>query len=44
MCERFRWTTYDVTGLLTERWAEWKSDALAVATHADFRDFPRLLR
>jgi hypothetical protein len=38
MCQRFRWTTYDVTDLLP---GNWRSDVLAVAVDADFRDFPR---
>jgi 2OG-Fe(II) oxygenase superfamily len=35
---RFRWTTFDVTGLLP---GGWRDDVLAVAVEADFRDFPR---
>jgi hypothetical protein len=34
----FQWTTFDVSGVLPPRW---RQDAAAVATEADFRDFPR---
>ena len=38
MVERFRWTTFDVTGLLP---LDWPDDIKVVAADADFRDFPR---
>lgn len=34
----FQWTTFDVSGVLPPRW---RQDATAVATEAEFRDFPR---
>jgi hypothetical protein len=34
----FQWTTFDVSGVLPPGWGQ---DAVAVATEADFRDFPR---
>jgi hypothetical protein len=34
---RFRWVTFDVTGILP---AGWQDQIKAVADHADFRDFP----
>jgi hypothetical protein len=34
----FRWTTFDVSGVLPPGW---RQDAATVATAADFRDFPR---
>jgi hypothetical protein len=36
--QRFRWTTFDVTGSLPPNWQD---EVSAVATDADFRDFPR---
>jgi 2OG-Fe(II) oxygenase superfamily len=38
MPSRFRWTTFDLNGYLP---AGWQHDVRAVATDADFRDFPR---
>jgi hypothetical protein len=38
MPPRFRWTTFDLEGFLPE---DWQQDFRAVATDADFRDFPR---
>ena len=34
----FQWTTFDLSGMLPPRWSQ---DTVAVATEADFRDFPR---
>lgn len=37
MLPTFRWTTFDVTGMLPPRW---RQDVSEVAARADFRDFP----
>ncbi len=37
MLPTFKWTTFDVTGLLPSRW---RQEVLEVAANADFRQFP----
>lgn len=38
MRSRFRWTTFDLNGILPR---DWQQEVLQVAAEADFRDFPR---